>query len=97
MSLADELLKGHIFDICDSILKQRESSYGDSKKMLGQIAKYWNVYISSQYDKDNEGKLQGKDVAMMMLLLKIARESYKHDVDNIIDMINYITLYEKEW
>ena len=97
MSLADEMLKEHIFEICESILKNRKGSYGDSKEMLGQVAKYWNIYITSQYKKDNEGKLQGKDVAMMMVLLKIARESHKHDIDNIIDMINYIVLYEREW
>lgn len=37
-----------------------------------------------------------RDVAMLMTFLKLARESFKHKRDNIVDACGYLKLYEIE-
>ncbi len=72
----------------------RNKDYGPFKQSFGRIANYWNLYLGNLR---NSGKyhVDGKDVAMMMTLFKIAREENKHKEDNIVDCIGYLYLYEK--
>jgi hypothetical protein len=46
----------------------RESRYGSPTECFGRIAALWNTYL-----KMRNGELNGVDVAIMMVLLKIAR------------------------
>ena len=60
--------------------------YG-SDENFSVIANYWNHYLSSKRDPQhslrlgNNTHIYPKDVAIMMALLKIARESHKHSRD----------------
>lgn len=63
----------------------RDKQYGDRKDNFGMIAKLWTVYVGRQ--------IKPKDVAWMMVLLKVARESNgTHNMDNAIDAAGYAAI-----
>ena len=84
----------------------RRSDYGEANASFKRIADYWNAYLCHKRDKiDNAAHeedlpyeflrgayLTGRDVAMLMILFKIAREENKHKHDNLADIIGYATL-----
>lgn len=66
----------------DIVCKDREDTYGSPEDNFSLIAQLWSVYTGTG--------LSGKDVAMMMALLKIARiKTGKHKADNYIDLAGY--------
>ena len=83
-------------DILDKVKNivngDRLDSYGLPKESFQRIADYWNVYMNHTI---GDGDILPKDVAMMMVLFKLAREENKHKEDNIVDMLAYILLYDK--
>lgn len=80
----------------DVINGERQDQYGDPEDSFGKIAEYWSTYIQSMVPPKFTGEdviyLGAKDVAMMMALLKIAREANQHKEDNIVDAIGYLAL-----
>ena len=84
----------------------KRSDYGEANTSFKRIADYWNAYLCHKRDKiDNAAHeedlpyeflrgvyLTGHDVAMLMILFKIAREENKHKHDNLADIIGYATL-----
>ena len=86
----------------------RRSDYGKASANFKRIADYWNAYLCHKRDKIDEAAheedlpyefLRGEyltdyDVAMLMILFKIAREENKHKRDNITDIIGYAVLAE---
>uniref|UniRef100_A0AAU8GR75 DUF6378 domain-containing protein n=1 Tax=Mycobacterium phage BabyBack TaxID=3158877 RepID=A0AAU8GR75_9CAUD len=68
---------------------QRAIDYGDALENHQRIASLWNAYLQKQVVDHN-------DVAMMMILLKIARfmeNGYHHDT--IVDIAGYAGVLEK--
>ena len=64
------------------VTKDRAASHGDMEDNFTWIADYWTVYTGHQFDAD--------DVAVMMMLLKIARiGSNNKNPDNWIDAAGY--------
>jgi len=63
----------------------RMKQYGHPESSFTDIARYWNAYLKSVNHKD----IEAKDVSMMMILLKIARESNKSKRDNLVDIAGY--------
>lgn len=59
----------------------RGEKYGDPEDCFNTIARLWSVYKEDNYT--------AKDVAIMMILLKIARESNDHKDDNCVDIAGY--------
>lgn len=59
----------------------RDLQYGSPEESFSRIAKYWSDYL----DKD----ISPKDVAIMMILFKVAREEHSSKVDNWIDIAGY--------
>lgn len=72
-----------MLDTCKEIVtKHRQSQYGTPEDNFGRIAKYWSNYL--------ERELTTTDVAMMMILLKIARGQHKADnKDTWVDIAGY--------
>jgi len=64
---------------------ERRDQYGDVEDSFELIADYWSTYL--------EAKIEPKDVAMMMVLLKIAREKNQHKHDNAVDALGYLAIY----
>ena len=73
-----------------TIVGERGGSYGEYEKSLSEIAVYWRMYLMVKGDKTDLGP---RDVAMMMVLLKLARvkSSPKHS-DNYVDIAGYAAL-----
>ena len=59
----------------------RDLQYGSPEESFSRIAKYWSDYL----DKD----ISPKDVAIMMILFKVAREEHSSKLDNWIDIAGY--------
>jgi len=88
------------------LVGDRRSDYGEANASFKRIADYWNAYLCHKRDKIDEAAheedlpyeflrgeyLTSHDVAMMMILFKIAREENKHKHDNLADIIGYATL-----
>lgn len=84
-----------ILDKAIEITYSRLKSYGDPVENLSDIANLWNAYIKSRKIDtiDNNGELlSNKDVSMMMILLKISRETNNTKEDNLIDIAGYCRL-----
>ena len=64
------------------VCEDREASYGTPEDNFNLISGLWSLYLGVTIDP--------KDVAMMMALLKIAREkSGRFKEDNMIDLAGY--------
>lgn len=59
----------------------RDRQYGKPEYDFEKIAKLWECYLIYPISKG--------DVAMMMILLKVAREGEKHKHDNLVDIAGY--------
>ena len=66
----------------ETVCTDRNSQYGEPEDNFSLIAEYWSVYTGN--------KMQAKDVAIMMCLLKIARMRGGNKDDNYIDGIGYL-------
>jgi hypothetical protein len=55
------------------------------------VADLWDSYLG-KIEGQAHGALHPKDVAIMMALLKIARETHQHKRDNLVDAIGYLAL-----
>jgi len=84
-------MRGKILDEVWTIINgERQDQYGNPEDSFSMIADLWNSYLVK---KDGElGILYPKDVAIMMALLKIARETHQHKRDNLLDAIGYLAL-----
>ena len=68
-----------------TICHDRQDQYGDPEDSFDYIARFWSIYLGEP--------VAAEDVAIMMVLLKIARTmtgGYK--LDNFIDMSGYSIL-----
>jgi len=64
------------------IKSDRQRIYGEAEKNFETIAEFWTTYLGTF--------LSAKDVACMMVLLKIARTISSPDhTDNYVDMCGY--------
>ena len=66
------------------ITDDRRKEYGDVKESFEEVASLWSVYLGTE--------VEAKDVAMMMVMLKIQREKHKHKPDNLVDICGYAAL-----
>jgi hypothetical protein len=68
----------------DLIRGDRASSYGDAKASFDRIASLWTSYKGVE--------ITAKDVAAMMILLKVSRGVTSAKRDNWVDIIGYAAL-----
>lgn len=66
---------------------EREEQYGSPGNSFSAIAALWDDYIFAA--KRKEVFITARDVALMMSLLKIAREATGGKADNWIDLAGY--------
>lgn len=66
----------------DAVLNARNLSYGEPEDCFGAIAKFWTTYLGRE--------VTCKDVAVMMILLKVARiKTGGGSFDNPVDIAGY--------
>lgn len=75
----DLLLEAHTL-----VNGQRQKDYGRPEDSFRRIAALWSAYLGAD--------VSGKDVALMMALLKLSRESNAHKMDNLLDCAAYVAL-----
>ena len=77
-----------ILDIAKEITSgDRRRDYDVASKNHQRIADFWNAYLNNR--KDPAADLTSLDAAMMMILLKVARNVYSPTVDNLVDIAGY--------
>lgn len=70
---------------------ERQQEYGDPEDSFSEIFTLWNWWLEGKL----KSQLTRKDVAMMMALMKQAREKKgAGKTDNIVDCCGYLGLYE---
>lgn len=70
----------------------RQSDYGKPDDNFQVIADFWQVYLQ-HHTRSSRYRIQPHDVALMMILLKIARTFYGNSKpDTFIDMAGYAAL-----
>lgn len=73
------------------ICQDRQNQYGAPEDSFFTIAQFWSTYLAGE--KKLTHALTKEDVALMMVLLKVARTNgHKHHVDNYVDMAGYAAL-----
>lgn len=71
-----------LLDTCkETVTKHRQSSYGTPEDNFARIAKYWSLYLGVEVSTG--------DVAVLMVLLKVARGQHKFNEDTWIDIAGY--------
>lgn len=78
--------------ICEEAFRiqggDRQQDYGSPAKNFQDIADMWNQYLS--LDEDLEGwAISARDVAHMMILMKVCRNVHKPKRDNWVDIAGY--------
>ena len=66
------------------ITVDRQNQYGEVENNFQVIADLWSIWRNDTFTKE--------DVAIMMILLKVARMKHQMKADSIIDVIGYAAL-----
>ena len=75
----------------ETINGERQDIYGAPEDSFDTIANYWRIYLESIGASFDVSDLSGKDIPIMMALLKIARMSgQKYNQDNFVDAAGYL-------
>lgn len=68
------------------VIRDRNSSYGEPEDNFRETADLWNMYMSAKLKE----KITPFEVAMLMMLLKVARTKTSPDKDDhLIDICGY--------
>lgn len=85
-----DMLRGRVLDEARSVINgARQDAYGNPEDCFSDIAYLWNWWRRGRMEP-----MLAEDAAMMMALLKLAREKSKHKRDNVVDACGYLGLYE---
>ena len=76
----------------DLITGDRNETHGDAFQNHAEIAEFWNIFLDKKLKP--MASLTAEDVALMMVLMKISRNSQgkKSNIDNFIDMCGYAAI-----
>lgn len=66
-----------------------EHDYGKPENNFRTIADLWSTYLEAAYGEDTIVCLSSRDVAAMMILLKVARVATSEKADHWIDIAGY--------
>ena len=90
---ARRVIGSDIFEMAKKIVNgHRQDDYGSPEDSFQNIANYWNAYFAQIHDKREDG-LTAEDVAIMMVLFKIARLGHGYTRDSVVDMCGYSAIY----
>ena len=74
------------------ITGDRNDTHGDAYRNHAEIAEFWNIFLDKKLQP--MANITAEDVALMMVLMKISRNSQgkKSNIDNFIDMCGYAAI-----
>lgn len=75
------------------IYGDREQTYGHPAKNFENTAAFWRTWLLSKHG--STPPIDTEDVAMMMTLLKLARQAHGHKRDNLVDLCGYAACIQK--
>lgn len=75
------------------IYGDREKTYGHPAKNFENTAVFWRAWLFAKHGA--APPLDVEDVAMMMVLLKLARQAHGHKRDNLVDLCGYAACVQK--
>ena len=67
---------------CSQVVDERSKNYGDPRTCFNEIARRWSQHLKIDID--------ASQVAICMTELKMVRQSFGTQPDNIIDAINFL-------
>jgi hypothetical protein len=73
-------------DAAKIVFGDREKAYDHPSRNFEATAKIWNGILQAKLT----GPISAKEVALMMVGLKLARESHRHSRDNLVDAAGYV-------
>lgn len=86
---AKEVSTGETQTVLEEAMKcvggPRRRDYGTPDENFGRIADLWNVHLKGKLSKP----VTPGDVAMMMILMKVARQANSPKRDNLVDIAGY--------
>lgn len=86
---AKEVSTGETQTVLEEAMKcvggPRRRDYGTPDENFGRIADLWNVHLKGKLSKP----VTPGDVAMLMILLKVARQANSPKRDNLVDIAGY--------
>ena len=91
MSEGPEVDRGGVLRAAFERLTAAVDEYGLPENSFADIAKLWNWWL--RLSKKDGPRISPRDVAMMMVLLKLARHRHQIKFDNLVDACGYLTLY----
>lgn len=72
------------------IMGQRLEDYGTPEKNFSRIARYWSIRLEDKLQEDEE--ITPREVAELMLLVKVARATQSPTEDSYVDGIGYAAI-----
>jgi len=95
----DIIAETHQSDVAENVLtgaldqvKSKSKEHGDTTNSFQMMAEFWQTYIRHTSVARAHLGVEAKDVAQMMVLLKIARTAYGKSGDNHVDEAGYAAL-----
>ncbi len=76
----------------DLIFGARMDQWGDPRQSFGAIGSYWTEYLFSRGLLPQGKMLDARDVALMLVLLKVHRASCCQEIDSLVDAAGYAAL-----
>ena len=72
---------------------EKRDEYGPVQDSFKRVALYWEAYLFP--NRQTFTNICPGDVAIMMILFKIAREQGSHKRDNLVDIAGYVGCLDK--
>lgn len=73
-------------------VRTKAKEHGDTTASFAMMSEFWTTYVRHTSVARSGLAIQPKDVAQMMVLLKIARTAYGKSGDNHVDEAGYAAL-----
>lgn len=78
-------------EAADLISHDRNQTYDEPEHNFRRIAAYWNLYLTDHLLRP----IQPHQVALILGLVKIAREQHAPKRDNLVDLAGYAACYQE--
>lgn len=75
-----------------TITADRQDQYGDAEDSFSTIGQFWTTFLRARHPRLEIPHIKGSDVALMLDLMKTARQAVTQKHDNLVDKVGYTAL-----